>query len=220
VKTWPNDRSLLRYAFYLRPCAAMARAQVELHDLLRHQYGLRAAGRFMPHVTLKGFFRSTAPVETLTARLDGMLAGIHAFPVFNHGVRPFRREAVFLDVHGLRGGEPNLQLQQLHDAALDTLLPLVDPACEFTGREWLGERFHAHLTLAMADLPSWLFTEVLAFVQETEPIGPDRFLATTVQLVAFASDDWADQWWPSLRWQLLHSWQLPSANTPSKDTGT
>lgn len=138
VETWPSDRSLLRYAFYVRPCVAMARAQVDLHHVLRYQYGLRAAGRFMPHVTLKGFFRSTVPVETLTARLDGMLAGRHAFPVFNHGVRPFGREAVVLDVHDLPGGEPNLPLQQLHHAALDALLPLVDPACEFTGGRVAG----------------------------------------------------------------------------------
>ena len=64
----------IRYGFYMRPCAEMCRAQAEIHDLLDRQYGLRVAGRFMPHATIKGFFRSDSPVAELVAALDPALS--------------------------------------------------------------------------------------------------------------------------------------------------
>jgi hypothetical protein len=89
-------------------------------------------------------------------------------------------------------------------------MTLVDPACEFTRKEMelAYERFRAHLTLAMADVPEHLFDEVLAFVREADPIGPSSFLADTVQLVAFHSEDWEGRWWETLRWRLQRSWPL------------
>ena len=89
-------------------------------------------------------------------------------------------------------------------------MPLVDPECEFTRKEkeLAYERYRAHLTLAMADLPGQLFDEVLLFVREAGPIGPSSFLAETVQLVAFRSEDWEGPWWETLRWRLLRSWPL------------
>jgi hypothetical protein len=39
-----------------------------------------------------------------------------------------------------------------------------------------GRVFHAHLTLAFADIPTARFTEVLRFVRKAEPIGPPSFL--------------------------------------------
>ena len=70
------------------------------------------------------------------------------------------------------------------------------------------ERFRAHLTLAMANVPERFFEEVLAFVREADPIGPSSFLAETVQLLAFHSEDWEGRWWETLRWRLLRSWPL------------
>ena len=93
---------------------------------------------------------------------------------------------------------------------MDAMMPLVDPACKFTRkeRELAYERFRAHLTLAMADVLEHLFDEVLAFVREADPIGPSSFLADTVQLVAFHSEDWEGRWWETLRWRLQRSWPL------------
>jgi hypothetical protein len=70
------------------------------------------------------------------------------------------------------------------------------------------ERFFAHLTLAMADIPEFLFDEVHAFIREAEPIGPRRFTAEYLHLFAFRSDDWAGEWWRSLDWRFLHAWRL------------
>jgi hypothetical protein len=200
----------LRYAVYLRPSYEMSRAQAEVHDVLERQYGLRAAGTFMPHATIKGFFRSEASEGSIAARLDAVLDGREAFDVFNGAIVTFGRYGIALDVNSTPEGTPNVPLQDLHRAGMDAVMPLVDPACEFTRkeRESAYERFRAHLTLAMADVPEQLFDEVLAFVQEAHPIGPSSFPADTVQLVAFHSQDWEGRWWETLRWRLLRSWTL------------
>ena len=200
-----------RFGVYLRPSPPLCRVQAEIHDLLARQYNLRAAGRFMPHATLKGFFRSDAPVQSMIDQVDAALAGRDAFPVHNGGVVPYLKNAIVLDVHRDERGDTNSRLQRLHEAAFDAILPLVRPDCEFTPGEWSGPRFHAHLTLAMADIPERFFDEILAFVHALEPIGPHTFTADTVQLFAFESADWAGRWWDTLSWELLHSWRLPGA---------
>ena len=201
----------LRYAVYLRPSYEMSRAQADVHDVLERQYGLRAAGNFMPHATIKGFFRTEASEGRIAACVDAVLDNREAFDVFNGGIVPFGRDGMAIDINGTSEGTPNVPLQDLHQAVMEAVMPLVDPACEFTPREereLAYERFRAHLTLAMADIPEHLFDEVLAFVREADPIGPPRFLADTVQFLAFRSDDWAGRWWETLRWQLLRSWPL------------
>jgi hypothetical protein len=201
----------LRYAVYLRPSYEMSRAQADVHDVLERQYGLRAAGNFMPHATIKGFFRTEASEGRIAACVDAVLDNREAFDVFNGGIVPFGRDGMAIDINGTSEGTPNVPLQDLHQAVMDAVMPLVDPACEFTPREereLAYERFRAHLTLAMADVPEHLFDEVLAFVREADPIGPPSFLADTVQFLAFRSDDWAGRWWETLRWQLLRSWTL------------
>lgn len=197
-----------RYGFYLRPSFAMAKAQVEIHELLRHQYGLRVAGTFMPHATIKGFFRSDAAVATMVERLDAALAGRRSFPVYNGGAGPFGRGGIGIVVQYLPDGSPNAPLQALHEAAIDALLPLVHPDCDFTPNDPIRDRFVAHLTLAMADVPPQYYGEIVRFVQAGEPIGPASFTADTFHLWAFTSDDWSGRWWETLRWELLHSWVL------------
>jgi hypothetical protein len=199
----------VRYGLYLRPSLAMSRAQADLHDLLARQYGLRAAGRFPPHATVKGFFRSTVSPAQLSARLSKPLTGRPAFTVFNRGVVAFGRDGIVLDIHRTPIGAPNGALEDLHQAALDALLPVVHEDCEFTWTDpGAGDRFHAHLTLAFADIPAQLFDEVLGFVREAEPVGPASFLADAVHLLAFTSDRWDGPWWESLRWRFLESWRL------------
>ena len=201
--------SAVRYGLYLRPSPAMCRAQVEAHALLERQYGLRAAGRFMPHATIKGFFKTDAAPEDLVHRLDPVMSGRPAIEVHNGGVVAFGTEAIVLTIQRCaEGSSHNEALQRLHEASLDALLPVVAGDCEFTPREWVRLLWEAHLTLAMADIPPALFPEVLAFVRDLEPIGPPAFTADTVQLFAFRSEDWRGRWWESLTWAWLHSWRL------------
>lgn len=202
----------VRYGLYLRPSLAMSRAQAGIHDLLARQYGLQAAGRFPPHATLKGFFRATVTTAQLRAQLNQMLAGRPTFTVFNRGVLAFGQDGIVLDIHRTPTGAANTALQELHEAALEALLPVVHADCEFTWTDpGAGERFHAHLTLAFADIPAPYFQEVLRFVRDAEPVGPASFLADTVQLLAFTSDRWNGRWWERMRWRLVDSWPLDPA---------
>src|SRR5688572_23381023 len=170
------------YGFYLRPPHAPTPAQSAIHDLLDRQYGLKVAGKFMPHATVKGFFQSQASVDEMVRRLEEALAGSEPFEVFNGGAIAYGRSAIVLDVSRAPGHERNPQFQALHEVALEALMPLVTPGCAFTAGEWKGPLFHAHLTLAMADVPEAFFDEILAFVREAEPIGPPTFTAEVVQL--------------------------------------
>lgn len=199
----------LRYGFYLRPSFAMSRAQAEIHDLLARQFNLQVAGKFMPHATIKGFFKTEATREELVARLDAMMAGRTAFMVHNNGLVPFLRGGIGLIVQNLPDGSPNLALQQLHEAAMDALQPVIASDCNFSRREGVRERFVAHLTLAMADIPAWGFDDVLSFVAQAQPIGPASFLAESLDLFAFESHDWRGEWWRDFSWRWLHAWTLP-----------
>lgn len=200
-----------RYGFYLRPSAAMCRAQAEVHDLLERQYGTTAGGKFMPHATIKGFYKSSAPVSEMVSRLDAVLEGRSAFPVSNAGPIPFGRDGIALSIQYMPDGRINDALQVLHEAAFDALLPLVDADCNFTPVEWAGDRFHAHLTLAMADIPAVVFDEVVDFIDELGPIGPAVFTAEAFHLFSFESADWHSAWWETLTWKLLHGWRSPPA---------
>jgi 2'-5' RNA ligase len=187
----------------------MCRAQVEIHTLLEHQYGLKVAGKFMPHATIKGFFKTGASVEELIARLDPVMHDRPAFEVHNGGPIAFSDVAIVLTIQRLADGSRNEALQALHTAALDALLPIVAPDCRFSNGEWRYERFEAHLTLAMRDLQEPFIGEVLELLRELGPIGPGSFLADTFHLYRFTSDDWDGTWWETMRWELLHGWRLP-----------
>ncbi len=198
----------IRYGFYLRPSFAMSRAQAGMHDVLRRQFGIEVGGKFMPHATIMSFFRSDASVNEIRAVIDGAVAGRSAFVVTNNGPKPHKRSGISLDVHHNEDGSPNEGMQGLHEAVYRAILPLVHPDCEFAFNGWAGENYRAHLTLAMADIPEFLFDEVLEFVRSAEAIGPRQFLAEYFHLYAFGSDDWGGAWWETMTWRVLHSWRL------------
>ena len=200
----------IKFGFYLRPSVEVSQAQATIHDLLRRQFGLVAGGSFMPHATIKGFFRSNSTLAEINAACDRATAGFAAIPIVNNGVVAFGRSGVALNVHHDAFGNVNAQLQAFHEAVMDQLEPLVHPDCTFSAGEWARDKFFAHLTLAMADVPDFAFDEIYEFVQAAEPFGRPRFLAEYFHLYAFHSDAWDGQWWHSLEWKLLNSWRLPS----------
>lgn len=200
----------INYGWYLRPSYAMSRAQAEMHDLLRRQFGLIGGGAFMPHATIKGFFRSDATIPELIAAFDTAVEGHEEFMVYNKGPVPYGRTSVVLDINETPDGSVNAPLLALHQSAWNAIAPLVHPDCPVTPREPAMDRFHAHLTLAMADLREDFFDEVVAFISEAAPIGPKSFTAQFCHLFAFRSKNWAGDWWNTLEWQMLHSWKLGS----------
>lgn len=204
-----DDRDAVRFGVYLRPSFAMARAQAEIHDLVARQFGSNTAGRFMPHATIKGFFRSEASIPEIVAALNPELKRIMPFEVINGGIMSFGGTgSIVIDIHHTSDGRTNLQLQSLHDGVVDALLPLVDSDCAFTSREPMRDRSHAHLTLMMGDIPSGLQAEILEFLEDAENIGPPTFIASVCHLVAVRSDAWRGAWWDTMRWTLVHSWKL------------
>lgn len=198
----------IRYGWYLRPDAAMSRAQVEIHHLLERQFGMIGGGVFMPHATLKGFFRSDAPLAEIEDAFNRALRGHGPFPVWNGGMMDFHRDGVSIDIHHMPYGTVNEPLQRLHESGWNEIEPLIHPDCEFSPREGKRQNFFAHLTLSMSDLSEDMFDEVWAYLQELRPVGPQVFMAEYVHLYAFRSDDWAGAWWHSLEWALLKSWRL------------
>jgi 2'-5' RNA ligase len=197
----------IRYGFYLRPSYEMARAQAEMHDLLRRQFGLEVGGKFMPHATIMSFFRSDAPLEATKAAIDPVMADRKPFTVVNRGPQWWTK-SITLDIHHNADGTPNAPMQAVHEAAFGALIPLVHPDCEFAFGGWSGERFRAHLTLAMADLPEFLKDEVREFVRSAGSIGPSSFSAEYFHLYAFHSESWGGGWWESMTWKPLASWRL------------
>lgn len=198
----------VRYGYYLRPSPEMCAAQVSMHQLLEHQYGLRAAGKFTPHCTVKGFFKSSAPEAEIRARAATITEGLESFPVWNNGLFRWGDEAIVLTIMRDPEGARNIPLQRLHERALDTLLPLIDDDCTFTAGEGSGDRFEAHLTLAMADIELRFFDEILELCRRLAPIGPKCFPAERLHLYAFESEDWPGAWWETLTWRLVDSWSL------------
>jgi 2'-5' RNA ligase len=200
----------VRFGVYLRPSYEMCQAQSIVHEILRRQYGLKAAGRFMPHVTIKGFFRSTATPQEIATAIENASRDRRAPLLYNSGISSFEQGDIFIDVSCAPAGEPNQELADLYRATMEQVLPLVHSDCDFTPieLEWNKAGFVAHLTLAMADLPSRYRDEVLGFLREAEPIGPPQFQAEVVQLFAFSSASWTGRWWESLEWELLNSWRL------------
>ena len=81
-----TETSNYRYGFYLRPDYATSKAIAEAHRLLRAQYGFITAGLFMPHATIKGFYRSDAAVADMVTRLDAAFAGFKPCTVYNGGI--------------------------------------------------------------------------------------------------------------------------------------
>ena len=200
-----SDR--VRYGYYLRPSAEMCEAQVRVHRLLEHQYGLKVAGKFMPHCTIKGFFKSGRSETDICNAAASISYGIAPFPVFNNGLGSGKL-ATTLSIMFEPDGSRNGALQTLHQRAIDVLLPLVSEDCNFTADEDISDRFHAHLTLAMADIPVSIRQEVVEFCQELEPVGPRSFKAERLHLYAFESPDWDGEWWRDFRWRLIESWRL------------
>lgn len=201
----------IRFGWYLRPSRQMADAQIKIHRLLEHQYGMIGGGVFMPHATIKGFFRSDAPVSEIVAAFDRAIDGRAAYPVYNAGAKPSGKRSITLDIHHNADGSVNMAQQKLHESGWKQIAPLVHPECNFTQVEGAMDGFRAHLTLSMADMREEFFDEILDFIHADGPIGPETFTAEYMHLFAFHSEDWYGEWWHTLTWKLLHGWRLPTS---------
>jgi 2'-5' RNA ligase len=203
----------VRHAVYLRPGPPLEAAVAAVHRRMATRWGLAAAGRFMPHVTLKGFFRTEATPSGLEDRVAAALAGHAPVALHQAGVTAFATDAVVLDVDGDGAGARNAALHALHVAVLDATAPLVIPD-RFEAEEYVRDAFRAHVTLAMADIPAARFAAVLADARSLEPIGPRVSTAAAVQVAVFESADWSGRWWETMTWHVVA--ELPLAGPVSQ----
>lgn len=199
-----NDADL-RYAVYLIPPYPVAQPVVEIHHMLRKQFGFVAADRFQAHVTLKGFFKMRlGPPQALATQLDHIFAGRKPFPVQIGGYR-IDDIGIGLNV-SLIDGAPNAPLMTVREEIVDVVRPAIAPDCDFVTAD-LGNPFAGHLTLAFRDIPVEMQTDVLAYLADA-PVPSVPFMAKTFHYLVFHSQNWAGPWWETLTWRLLKSWYL------------
>lgn len=202
----------VRYALYLRPPFTMCSAVYQIHRLLERQYGLLAASRFMPHATIKGFFRTETHPDALREMLDDVFEERAGFSVYNNGIMAPNNDAVVLNLHHTPTGTRNEAIQRLHEDVVRTIEPVLHARYDSGIRKLPVDAYLAHISLASRDLPAGLVDEVFQFIHQAGPIGPPSFRAEVFHLFAFKSSNWDGAWWESLRWRLLHSWTLPARN--------
>jgi 2'-5' RNA ligase len=195
-----------RYAVYLIPPYVVSRMVMDVHQMLRKQFGLMAADCFQVHATVKGFFKKVeGPIEPLVSALDGVFAEQRPFEVHFSGYRN-DEIGIGLDVSQV-DGKPNEALYSFRERVVAAVRPFIAADCDFAASD-LGNPYEAHVTLAFRDVPLSLYDDVLAYLADAQlPTRP--FVARDFQFVKFHSAEWSGSWWRSLSWRLLKSWRLP-----------
>jgi len=206
---WPrlDPRDTDRYGVFVRPDPTTCRAQIELHTLLQHQFGLIAGRVFPPHATLLGNIAVTAGEADLLGRLTAVARRHAPFTMYNKGLSQYN-EGIAYDVHELPGGAPN---QRLVDLAVDIERELA-PVRGRTDTDYMTgqtstEGFRAHLTVAGQDytLRRDLHDEVWRYAEELAPAVPDSFAVGSVSVFRFHSDHWPSEWWKDMTWHHLRT---------------
>jgi hypothetical protein len=194
---------------YLRPDPATCLVQSQINTVVVQQFGIVSAAAFPPHATLVGNMRTQGTPSDLVTALDGELSRTGQFTIHNKGIERSGDGWVF-NVHEDGKGAPNPALVDLAARVMGVLKPLALEHDDHLVGEFSPETFWGHLSLASHDLvlERHLIDEVGQFLQELPLEPPATFVADTVTLFEFSCDDWRAQWWRSLQWRHLHSWQL------------
>ncbi len=197
------------YGFYLIPPPEIVYLIGIAHQLLASQFHSFTAGRFMVHATIKGFFklRDGAALEDFQPALDKLMADTP--PVTTRLTELYSHTGMYgSSVLVLLDRTP--ELHRLHNAVWNIVRPLIAPDCPFSSREFAGDFFSPHLTLAMADFPTepGLLAQAEAlcqFIYTTLPAT--TFQASHFQLIRCDAPDWQGEWWRDLTFTQLKGWQ-------------
>ena len=178
---------------------------MEIHQMLRKQFGLAAAGRFQVHATVKGFFKKVeGPVEPLTARLDRVFEEQRPFPIHFSG---YRNDEIGIGLNvSLIDEQLNEELYAFRRRVVEAVRPFIAADCDFVASD-LGNPYEAHITLAFRDIPLSLYNDVLAYLDEA-PLPTTLFVARAFHFLEFFSEEWSGGWWQSLTWRLIKSYCL------------
>jgi len=194
-----------RFAVYLIPPYGVGRMVMEIHQMLRKQFGLAAADRFQVHATVKGFFKKVdGPVDLLVDRLDAVFLEQRPIDIHFSG---YRNDEIGIGLNvSLMDGNPNKELYAFRERVVEAVRPFIAPDCDFVAAD-LGNPYEAHITLAFRDVPLSLYDDVLAYLADA-PLPSTSFVAKDFHFLEFCSEEWSGCWWQSLRWQLIKSWHL------------
>lgn len=200
-----------RYGVFFRPDARTCRTQIELHQILKHQFGLVSAGAFPPHATLLGNIGIHAAEQDLLDRVAQAVAHFPPITVHNGGLNRDGGGVAF-GIHLLPDGTVNNALVDLATRIDDAVAPIRRRTDEdyLTGHTTAATHFRAHLTVAGHDLalrPD-LADEVWAYINELDIRVPTQFTVDAITVFRFRSDHWTSQWWTDMTWQHLTSWKL------------
>ena len=197
-----------RFGVYLIPPYPVSRDISESHTLLHKQFGLAAGSRFQVHCTIKGFFKKTAvPQNEIIARLDPVFKSSKPVSIYFSGFR-INDIGIGLDISKMppakekisSGQKMNSELLELRQNLVSAIKPFIAPDCDFSEAD-LEIPFHAHITLAMADIPQQLLTPVIEWLDDA-PIPMGSFIAKDFHFLEFFSQDWSGPWWQTLTWIL------------------
>ena len=197
----------IRLGLYLLPSWELVKELQLLRLVLKDQFGISAALRFMTHMTVKGFFlpAENIRIDDLTAAVDPVIEKAEPFKLKASG---FRIDDVgcYLWFNPLE----NSRLVDLHKKIIKELKPFISPGCDFSFSEEINDDFNPHMTLAMTDIPKGLKDEVIAFL-DTVALEREFYNPGVCRLFEFRSEDWAKKkshWIETLEWKILKSWKL------------
>ncbi len=194
------------YGVYLIPPPALAYQLGLAHLLLESNFGLVAAGKFMPHCTLFAFLHikeETSEAELVQA-VEEVLQHSKSFPL------EFRLETEkFIRLEVAKQPE----LMNLQARLRQSLWPLLS---EYGQNRRLSNNFNPHFTLAYSDLPEdrGTLTQIQDFCQYLyETLPKNNQNGKSVQLIEFqleAGKSWEDpDYWRTLSWRIIKSFTLP-----------
>lgn len=197
----------LRYGVFLRPDPVTCAALSSVVTLLRHQFGLRSAAAFPPHVTILGSVAISAPPEELLKLIDPVLSGAGPIPIRNRGLAVVDG-ALVLDVGAGSDDGPRSDLHALRDELITVVRPLARATSDTLTAPWDTPHFRPHLSLANHEVrqePHRL-DEVHDFVRGLDVSFPAQFTGEVFALVELSAPTFEGAWWESMTWRHLHSW--------------
>ncbi|NQT57888.1 MAG: hypothetical protein HQ557_02790 [Bacteroidetes bacterium] len=207
MKTFQSyPRESLRYVFYLLPPIEIAERITKIHTILHKQFGIRAAGKFQVHATIKGFFLMKQDIDPhdLTSQLSEYLKDV--FPFDTEFLPKLRMDPIGMGIN-LVSTDAADQLLNFRNDIVKIIMPFISPDCDFADED-LGRDFEAHVTLAFRDIPQDLYTPVLSYINNLLPEPGKSFSAGDFQFAVFHSASWEGEWWKDLTWERIAHWSL------------
>jgi hypothetical protein len=161
---------------------------------------IRGAGRFMPHVTLKGLFRTRRTPFELERRVAAALAGRAPIALHQACVRhsPPTPSSSMVDGDGAGG-------------ATRSCMPCTSRCSTRPRRSW-SDRFAAEEHVRDAFPPTSRWPWPTSHRRASRRAGrralarahrPRVSTAAGVQLAVFESADWSGRWWETMTWRVV-----------------